>query len=117
MAPRTAIAIPTLRGCIPNPPVKLKGRDCSVCHEGKGSEGLKREVERKMNQRLLKVPMWKARMAAERRVDRTLGVHILLNGNFPRNFFFMGVKGVAGVMGVVGVLFSRSKDSGPWGWG
>ena len=37
MMPRMAMANPTLRGGIPSPPVKLKGRDCLVWEGGEGS--------------------------------------------------------------------------------
>lgn len=37
-----------------------------------------------MNQRLLKVPTWKARMACVKRVKRTLRVHMRLRGSLRR---------------------------------
>ena len=57
IAPKIAIAKPTVRGGIPRPPVKAKGRDCEVCEGGIGAAGSKRGVERNMYQRFEKVPI------------------------------------------------------------
>ena len=122
------MAKPTVRGGMPRPPVKLKARvqevsdgdsdvdgaergdirsDCWVCEGGKGAVGSKRGVERKMNHRLLKVPMWKARRKCERRVKSTLLVKMRRKGSFCLERR-AAERGVGGVMGVVGVRDSRS---------
>lgn len=88
ITPRTAIAKPTLRGGMPSPPVKLKGRDCWVWEGGNGLLGSKRGAERWMNQRLLKVPMWRARIEWQRRVQRTFRVQMRDNGNLSLGFGF-----------------------------
>ena len=41
-----------------------------------------------MNQRLLKVPMWRARIEWQRRVQRTLRVQMRDNGNLRFGFGF-----------------------------
>lgn len=41
-----------------------------------------------MNQRLLKVPMWRAKLEWQRRVQRTLRVQIRDNGSFRHGFGF-----------------------------
>ena len=47
-----------------------------------------------MNQRLLKVPMWRARIEWQRRVQRTFRVQIRDKGNFCLGFcFWMGDLG------------------------
>ena len=82
MRPRTAMANPTLRGGIPRPPVKPKGRNCRVWEGGDGFCGSNRGAERWMNQRLLKVPRWRAKIEWQRRVQRTLRVQMRENGSF-----------------------------------
>lgn len=42
-----------------------------------------------MNQRLLKVPMWRARIEWQKRVQRTLRVQMRENGNFRLGFGFL----------------------------
>ena len=88
MTPRTAMANPTLRGGMPRPPVKSKGRDCRVWEGGNGFSGSKRGAERWMNQRLLKVPRWRARIEWQRRVQRTFRVQIRDKGSFRLGFCF-----------------------------
>ena len=82
------MANPMLRGGIPNPPVKSKGKDCLVWEGGEGFRGSNRGAERWMNQRLLKVLMWRAKIEWEKRVQRTLLVQMRDNGNFRLNFGF-----------------------------
>lgn len=72
MNPRIAMAIPTLRGGMPRPPVKWNGRcvgfGWAVLVDGVGETG----VERNTNQRLLKVPRWVAIIEWAIRVHITL---------------------------------------------
>lgn len=86
MMPRVAMAKPTERGGMPRPPVKAKGRDCLVWEGGDGEEGLKRGVERWMNQRLLKVPTCMARRKWQRRVKKTLRVQMRWKGSLRLGF-------------------------------
>ena len=93
MMPRIAIAKPTLAGGMPRLPVNKNGRRCVVWDAGDGCSGSKRLAERKMNQRLLKVPRWKATRQWVSKVRQTLRVQSLRNGSFR-----LGV-GVVGFLG------------------
>lgn len=71
MTPRMAIANPTSRGGIPRPPVKMNGSFC-LNDGGYGCAGSETGVERKTNQRLLKVPRWVAMRVCATKVQITL---------------------------------------------
>ena len=101
MEPRIAIAAPTREGGRPRPPVKWKGRDTGCSSEEEGEE---RGVERKMNQRDWKVPTVRLRRKRERRVVRTLEVHIRRRGRT------LGVSAGGGGLRLEGV--GRGCDSG-----
>ena len=88
--PRIAIANPTLAGGMPRPPVNENGRRCVVWDGGDGCTGSKRLAERKMNQRLLKVPRWKATRQWVSKVRQTLRVQSRLNGSFRLGFGVVG---------------------------
>lgn len=93
MRPRIAIAKPTLAGGMPRPPVNENGRCWTVWEGGDGWAGSKRLAERKMNQRLLKVPRWKAKRQWVSKVRQTLRVQSLWKGSFRLG------SGVVGVLG------------------
>lgn len=109
IAPRIARAIPISLGSKARPPVKFKGGFCTFKLGGSGCVGSNLGVDRKVNHRLLNVPIWKARMLCERRVKMTVLVHMRRKGSFWRTFCPSSFFGDAGVAGVAVEVLCNSK--------